>query len=349
MLTIEKQRILKANFWLMKQPVGTKLKIGNAILEHIPRSLSATLADPTVDGDVDEFGGINTGGTDYFRMGGAVTVCAHSKTSILMADGTSKHIKGIKVGDFVASFDVEGERACVSEVLENNGHTASEYVIINGILRATSHHQILTSNGLKTVGELKVGNYLLGNDGVKIAVETIEKIEENVVVYELGLTNPSTYYADGFLVQSQLADVRGYVEWDISSIPDGAIITDTVFKYHGRQNQIDCRIREMLGYQPSLGDGSSIFTEAGEGTIYADPAGFPEVGATKQVDLGASADSDLQSQLSVDWFAIGIQAETEGSTSTSHIYAEEYDPPTPPPTLYVEYSLALGSRGYIIG
>lgn len=132
---------------------------------------------------------------------------------------------------------------------------------------------------------------------------------------------------------------RGYIEWDISDIPDGATITDVVFKYHGSTNEIDCHIHECVGQRPSTAGTEALYNELGQGTVYADPAGFPEVGTNKQVDLGASAVSDLQSQLSVDWFAIGIQADDEGLEDTrSKIYSEEYVA-TPDPTLYVEYTL----------
>ena len=132
---------------------------------------------------------------------------------------------------------------------------------------------------------------------------------------------------------------RGYIEWDVSSIPDTAIITDTIFKYEGPVvNYVDCHIHEMLGARPSTSDNQAIFDNAGSGTVYADPTGFPERGTNKQVDLGASADSDLQNQLSSDWFAIGIQADDEvGVGSESSIASEEYIGVNPKPTLYVEY------------
>lgn len=137
---------------------------------------------------------------------------------------------------------------------------------------------------------------------------------------------------------------RGYVEWDVTSIPDGSTITDTVFKYEGKENNIDCHIHEMVGTQPSAqaddnAGNQAIWDEAGEGTIYAEPVGFPVVAANQSVDLGASADSDLQNQLAPNWFAIGIQADAEDA-SYSDIYSEDKtDAPTPKPTLYVEYTL----------
>jgi len=127
---------------------------------------------------------------------------------------------------------------------------------------------------------------------------------------------------------------RGYVEWDVSSIPDGATISDTDFKYHGKSTGSGAHINEMLGARPSTSSDLAVYTEIGEGTTYANPAGFPEAGTNKQVDLGGDADLDLQDQLSSDWFAIGLMGE---GTSTTEIYSEDYASANPKPTLYVEY------------
>lgn len=128
---------------------------------------------------------------------------------------------------------------------------------------------------------------------------------------------------------------RGYVEWNVSSIPDGANILDTDFKYHGKSTGSGAHIHEMLGTRPSTSSDLAVYTEIGEGTTYADPAGFPEAGTNKQVDLGVDADLDLQDQLSSDWFAIGLMRE---GTSTTEIYSEDYASANPKPTLYVEYT-----------
>ena len=139
---------------------------------------------------------------------------------------------------------------------------------------------------------------------------------------------------------------RAYVEWDTSSIPDQAIITKTVFKYHGSRHDVDAHIHEMLGARPSTSSDQAVYDEAGEGTVYADLAGFPEVGADKEVDLGSSANSDLQSLLDEDWFAIGIQSDNENFLAGySTIMSEEYENADPKPTLYAEYTL---SKKYVI-
>ncbi|MBA7687937.1 hypothetical protein ES703_96411 [subsurface metagenome] len=133
---------------------------------------------------------------------------------------------------------------------------------------------------------------------------------------------------------------RVYIEWDISSIPDSATITNVVFKYHGDSHQIDCHIHEMMGTRPSTASDAAVYLEAGTGTVYAGPAGFPVEGTDKEVDLGASADADLEYQLTHgDWFAIGIQSDDESQKKLSKIRSEEDAGATPKPTLFIEYTL----------
>lgn len=132
--------------------------------------------------------------------------------------------------------------------------------------------------------------------------------------------------------------VRAYVEWDVSSIPDGATILDTLFKYHGKSRTTDSHVHEMLGARPSTSTNQQVYDEAGEGTVYVDPFPFPVEEPLQQVDLGSSADSDLQSQLSLDWFAVGIQDDAEYFYQSNYIYSSEYAEADPKPTLYVEYT-----------
>lgn len=209
---------LRINQLLLEEPVGTKVRLGSALLEHIPRSLSVTLSNPTEDG--------------YIERDGAT-------------------------------------------YLRRNAPYEVQFMMYYG-------------------------------------------------------------YID-----------RGYVEWGISSIPDGATITDTIFKYNGMANHKDGHIHEMLGARPSTqpdtnAGNKAIYDEAGEGTVYADPPGFPVVGTGQQVDLGASADSDLQSQLTANWFALGFQSDDETfdhlNDFTDFASEEDPTPPNPPPTLYVEYT-----------
>jgi len=201
-------------------------------------------------------------------------------------------------------------------------------------------HQLLQKQHVGT--SVRIGNTTITHISTSFSATLSDPTEDGHIMFD-GATD---YTRDsGILMYVGLDSgyyFRAYVGWDISSIPDSATITDTVFKYHGKTHASDCHIHEMLGCRPSVqpdndAGNQAIYDEAGEGTVYADPAGFPEAGTGKEQDLGTSADSDLQSQLPSDWFAIGIQSDNEAISAYSTIYSEEYASADPKPTLYVVY------------
>ena len=135
---------------------------------------------------------------------------------------------------------------------------------------------------------------------------------------------------------------RSYVEWNISSIKDTVTITDTDFIYHGKKDDASWTSGVFaMEFQPTNVSAETIWGDAGNGTQYVSYGGlFIDLGSNKTQDLGASADSDLQSQLSSDWFAIGMRTESETSTANhwEEIYAEEYGTANPKPTLSITYT-----------
>ncbi len=133
---------------------------------------------------------------------------------------------------------------------------------------------------------------------------------------------------------------RAFIEWDITSIPDVATVTEVTFKYHGRSHTADGGHIHEFGFRPSTsGTNQQKYNEAGEGTVYASGGGFPVVGANQQINLGAVARTDLEAQLSANWFAIGLQNDNEATESYScKINSEDYGSSNPKPSLYVVYS-----------
>lgn len=191
----------------------------------------------------------------------------------------------------------------------------------------------------KPVGStMKIGNALITHIPRSLSAN-LSPMEDGHIEYN-GYTTTYTKRATanimGMYAYYNWFENRAYVEWDVSSISDVAVIIDTGFKYHCyRKGFTPNVIYEMLGARPSISTAIAVFAEAGEGTAYASPAIFPEVGNNQQVDLGASADADLQASLVADWFAIGMS----GGGYFGAIYTEEYAEADPPPTLYLEYEL----------
>ncbi len=108
---------------------------------------------------------------------------------IQMADGSSRGISTIKIGDSI--YDEQHGAALVTNVL----HGIEECIYLiklsnNSALKATEDHPVLTENGFKRIMDLKVGDVILSADG-KNTLQNIEIIQSESVVYNLILETES--------------------------------------------------------------------------------------------------------------------------------------------------------------
>lgn len=141
--------------------------------------------------DLGNFGGAEGGG------------CFLAGTPILMADGTTKNIENIMSGDLVSTLKNESDDTSVSgKVIKTQNHIVSEYRIINGTLRVTPEHRILVNGEWKTAGEIHVGDFLRGQKGQPVKVESIEIRHGLVKVYNFAVENYHTYIAGGIYVHN---------------------------------------------------------------------------------------------------------------------------------------------------
>ena len=137
---------------------------------------------------------------------------------------------------------------------------------------------------------------------------------------------------------------RSWVEWPIVSLAGATLIANPVFKYHGGDiSGIYEEINPLTEEAPSVASDINLWGYIASGTAYVDPFNV-EFGTNKQVDLGASAKTDLQAAINAaqSWFAIGLQNPgDECGGSYSWIYGEINPSATPKPTLYVEYTVPV--------
>tara|TARA_Y100000590_G_scaffold466524_1_gene642241 strand:+ start:2921 stop:5899 length:2979 start_codon:yes stop_codon:yes gene_type:complete len=130
--------------------------------------------------------------------------------------------------------------------------------------------------------------------------------------------------------------LRGYFEYDTSSISDSVTITDTQFDYTVSGNSYgsyDCDIVGMAN-QPSTSTDSQSFTDITNGSVYVDSTNQCHSGSGSH-DLGTTADTELQNNLPNDWFAVGMKLDDE--VQTGSIRGQEIDTT---PTLTVTYTTA---------
>lgn len=109
---------------------------------------------------------------------------------------------------------------------------------------------------------------------------------------------------------------RMTLEWDTTSIPDTSTVTNVNFRYDVTSAPYTIRNCDFTGMsvaQPSTsGSPRDLWNNIGNSTVYVDNSvTCTTVANNKVLDLGASADSDLQAKLAVNWFAVGIKLDSE--------------------------------------
>jgi len=131
----------------------------------------------------------------------------------------------------------------------------------------------------------------------------------------------STDLAGGWFSSAGNICYRGVMQWDISSIPDAAIINDVVFRFEVSgvdASREPCQFRHLAN-NITTSSNLDMMADARDGNLYVSGSAECQTdGTNKSVDLGSLADSDLKTQLTTtDRFGIGVTAEDEtdpGST-----------------------------------
>jgi len=130
--------------------------------------------------------------------------CFAPGTEILLADGSSKPIEKIKVGDQIASFENESNYIKKTAIVQGiSSHLVSGYLIINGQLKVTAEHKIFLNNAWEYAGKAKIGDILIDSQGNKEKIFSITA--ENIFgpVYNIVVGKYHTYFADGIYVHNQ--------------------------------------------------------------------------------------------------------------------------------------------------
>lgn len=130
--------------------------------------------------------------------------------------------------------------------------------------------------------------------------------------------------------------VRGYVEYDISELPDNSTINRLKVRFQCAYDTAEGRgvyITEMQ-HQPSISSNSLIYDDAGNGTKYITTPDF-QTNEIFTVTLINEAAEDLESNLASDWFALGFN-DTASDGNLKIITSEHVSKLAP--TLIVEYA-----------
>jgi len=151
--------------------------------------------------------GINQSTAAYNNAMNGGGACFVAGTPITMADGSTKPIESIAIGDVVRAYD---ERACrlvdgrVDQLFVHAPHEAPELVRVNRTLITTPKHSFFVNGRWVKAAEL-VPNYALQAANSALAtplVSTIEAVAASATVYNIGIGRYHDYFAGGVLVHN---------------------------------------------------------------------------------------------------------------------------------------------------
>jgi pretoxin HINT domain-containing protein len=127
--------------------------------------------------------------------------CFLAGTPITMADGTTKPIEEIAVGDVVLAYDKATGVMKPDPVKRlHKPVTVDSYLLVNGELRITATQPVFSGGKWIEMGQLKVGDTLTSASGEPLAIETIAVVQGPITVYNFD-TNPyETFVAGGVIV-----------------------------------------------------------------------------------------------------------------------------------------------------
>lgn len=106
-----------------------------------------------------DFGGYDSWG------GGGGEGCFAAGTPVTMADGTTRPIESVEVGDEVLAYDTKTGTAVAKKVTETFVHTEWKdrvsTVLVNGTIRATANHLFYVNGAWTRADQIEVGDALL--------------------------------------------------------------------------------------------------------------------------------------------------------------------------------------------
>ena len=157
---------------------------------------------------------------------GHVTIaatCHVAGTSMNLADGTTKLVEDLQVGDILKSYTLAGlneneetwetyssqinqwsASETTAEVKSITSSLWSKYVNINnGLTKVTREHPVLILDSgndiaFKAVRDVVVGDSLYVN-GAWVAVTSLEEVNESITAYNIDVESADVYLADGIL------------------------------------------------------------------------------------------------------------------------------------------------------
>jgi len=132
--------------------------------------------------------------------------CFDPDTLVLMADGSSKRIIDIKVGDMVMAYDEKKQKKVAAEVLATKNGVGDHHYVINDEIRVTPPHPFYTAdNRWVKIADLKAGQDVRISSSFS-KIKTLKKYDNGFKIYNISVKDHQNFYVSGkgqefFLVQ----------------------------------------------------------------------------------------------------------------------------------------------------
>ncbi len=112
-------------------------------------------------------------------------------------------IEELRPGDRVWSWDEHGKKRVLSEVEALSPPRMAATMLIAGKLRVTGSHPLWANGDWVQAAELAVGDTLLSHGGSPLALASIQADGELARVFDLAVSSPHNYFAEGILVHNK--------------------------------------------------------------------------------------------------------------------------------------------------
>jgi hypothetical protein len=150
-----------------------------------------------------------------------------------MNDGTLNKIENLKIGDILSSKIIEGMpikedqtildwRDSEDIKLQNDSVELKNIVMFNvdhvfsfnnkTIISSEDHLHVIKQDGIWRIlkgNEIKIGDYLLDQNGKEIEIEIIDIFRGNFRVYNLDVEDNDLFIANGILTHNKVAPIEG--------------------------------------------------------------------------------------------------------------------------------------------
>lgn len=138
--------------------------------------------------------------------------CLPAGTQITLADGTTKPVEKIQVGDRVLSYDELAAGMASAEVVAvHTPYAAAHYFVVNEKVSMTENHPVLVGGKWVAAGQLKVGDMLTRAGGDQESIFSIRRVDEAVTVFNFQVSL-GTYVAGGFIMHNK-EDCEDFIEF----------------------------------------------------------------------------------------------------------------------------------------